>query len=233
MTLVTSAVVGNNEARCELVRSQLIFLEEPLAPLEQADILWLLEDEWGQYPKTEFLGPVVLVGRSTQAAVLAEAPAKLGPIVFHTSWPLVYRITQQSLTVAYQAIRELRDDSRSTSTVGLFDGISDTPFELQRSLNRLSSADQSVIIQSLSGGPSDATTSANPGRTSDRSQASESLSLLNGVDLKSYLANIEQGLIEQALEDSNAVVARAADRLRIRRTTLVEKMRKYGIKRAC
>ena len=38
-------------------------------------------------------------------------------------------------------------------------------------------------------------------------------------------------VIEQALQDTNSVVARAADRLHIRRTTLVEKMRKYGIER--
>jgi sigma-54 dependent transcriptional regulator, flagellar regulatory protein len=52
-----------------------------------------------------------------------------------------------------------------------------------------------------------------------------------GLDLKDYLGNLEQGLIQQALDDANGVVARAAERLRIRRTTLVEKMRKYGMGR--
>ncbi len=52
-----------------------------------------------------------------------------------------------------------------------------------------------------------------------------------GLDLKDYLGNLEQGLIQQALDDANGVVARAAERLRIRRTTLVEKMRKYGMNR--
>jgi len=52
-----------------------------------------------------------------------------------------------------------------------------------------------------------------------------------GLDLKEYLGNLEQGLIHQALEDAGGVVARAAERLRIRRTTLVEKMRKYGMNR--
>ncbi|HEX7036408.1 MAG TPA: sigma-54 dependent transcriptional regulator [Pseudomonadales bacterium] len=55
---------------------------------------------------------------------------------------------------------------------------------------------------------------------------------VNGLDLKDYLGRLERSLIEQALEDTNCVVARAADRLHIRRTTLVEKMRKYGIERA-
>ncbi|ASL27214.1 sigma-54-dependent Fis family transcriptional regulator [Azotobacter chroococcum] len=52
-----------------------------------------------------------------------------------------------------------------------------------------------------------------------------------GLDLKDYLAALEQTLIQQALDDSAGVVARAAERLRIRRTTLVEKMRKYGMGR--
>lgn len=54
---------------------------------------------------------------------------------------------------------------------------------------------------------------------------------LNGIDLKDYLARLEKSLIQQALDDTNAVVARAADRLHIRRTTLVEKMRKHGLGR--
>ena len=54
---------------------------------------------------------------------------------------------------------------------------------------------------------------------------------LNGLDLKEYLANLEKDLIEQALNDSGGIVARAADRLNIRRTTLVEKMRKYDMQR--
>ncbi|MGO2449917.1 sigma-54 dependent transcriptional regulator [Pseudomonas taetrolens] len=52
-----------------------------------------------------------------------------------------------------------------------------------------------------------------------------------GLDLKDYLAGLEQVLIQQALDDANGIVARAAERLRIRRTTLVEKMRKYGMSR--
>jgi len=54
---------------------------------------------------------------------------------------------------------------------------------------------------------------------------------INGIDMKDYLARLEKSLIEQALEDTNSVVARAADRLHIRRTTLVEKMRKHGLGR--
>ena len=52
-----------------------------------------------------------------------------------------------------------------------------------------------------------------------------------GIDMKKYLMEIEISLIEQALEKNNNVVARAAAMLKMRRTTLVEKMRKYNIER--
>jgi sigma-54 specific flagellar transcriptional regulator A len=54
---------------------------------------------------------------------------------------------------------------------------------------------------------------------------------VNGLNLKDYLTKLEKDLIQQALDDSNSVVARAADKLHIRRTTLVEKMRKYGLQK--
>ena len=52
-----------------------------------------------------------------------------------------------------------------------------------------------------------------------------------GLDLKSHLADIELELIKQALEEADGVVAHAAPKLGLRRTTLVEKLRKYGIDR--
>lgn len=52
-----------------------------------------------------------------------------------------------------------------------------------------------------------------------------------GVDMKQYITDIEISLIEQALNETNNVVARAANLLHMRRTTLVEKMRKYEIVR--
>lgn len=53
----------------------------------------------------------------------------------------------------------------------------------------------------------------------------------SGIDLKEYITGLEQNLIQQALDDSGGIVARAAERLAMRRTTLVEKMRKYGMQR--
>lgn len=52
-----------------------------------------------------------------------------------------------------------------------------------------------------------------------------------GVNLKEYLSELEINLIQQALDQQDWVVARAADKLGMRRTTLVEKMRKYDIQR--
>ncbi|MEX3073722.1 sigma-54 dependent transcriptional regulator [Vibrio alginolyticus] len=52
-----------------------------------------------------------------------------------------------------------------------------------------------------------------------------------GVNLKEMLAELEVNMISQALEAQGGVVARAADMLGMRRTTLVEKMRKYNLQR--
>ena len=47
-----------------------------------------------------------------------------------------------------------------------------------------------------------------------------------GIDLREFISGLEQNLIQQALDNAGGVVARAADQLAIRRTTLVEKMKK-------
>lgn len=52
---------------------------------------------------------------------------------------------------------------------------------------------------------------------------------VDGMDLKEHLAGVEMSFIRQALESTDGVVARAAELLGMRRTTLVEKMKKYGI----
>jgi sigma-54 specific flagellar transcriptional regulator A len=52
-----------------------------------------------------------------------------------------------------------------------------------------------------------------------------------GLDLRNHMASIELTLINEALERTQGVVAHAAQLLGLRRTTLVEKLRKYGIER--
>jgi len=63
--------------------------------------------------------------------------------------------------------------------------------------------------------------------------AAQSASTLpeSGLDLRGHMANIELALINEALERTQGVVAHAAQLLGLRRTTLVEKLRKYGIDR--
>jgi sigma-54 specific flagellar transcriptional regulator A len=53
-----------------------------------------------------------------------------------------------------------------------------------------------------------------------------------GIDLKDHLSTIEVGLIRMALEEADGTVAGAARLLRMRRTTLVEKLRKYRLSAA-
>ena len=49
------------------------------------------------------------------------------------------------------------------------------------------------------------------------------------MDLRKHLRDIEIVMIESALEKSNGMVSQASDSLKLRRTTLIEKMKKYGI----
>ncbi len=53
----------------------------------------------------------------------------------------------------------------------------------------------------------------------------------DGLDLREYLSGLESSMIRQALDETGGVVAKAAKLLGMRRTTLVEKMRKFGIQR--
>ena len=53
-----------------------------------------------------------------------------------------------------------------------------------------------------------------------------------GIDLRAHLLSIERALVQQALDRANGTVAHAARLLSLRRTTLVEKLRKLGIEAA-
>ncbi|VAX05862.1 Flagellar regulatory protein FleQ [hydrothermal vent metagenome] len=52
-----------------------------------------------------------------------------------------------------------------------------------------------------------------------------------GINLKQHLSDIEQDLIRQALDAADGIVAHAAKLLQMRRTTLVEKLRKFGMQK--
>jgi sigma-54 dependent transcriptional regulator, flagellar regulatory protein len=66
---------------------------------------------------------------------------------------------------------------------------------------------------------------------SNKSVTADSVASLpeDGLDLRAHLLTIERQLIEQALQRSRGTVAQAARLLNLRRTTLVEKMRKLGM----
>ena len=49
------------------------------------------------------------------------------------------------------------------------------------------------------------------------------------IDLRKHLRDIEIVMIEAALEKTDGMVSQASDALKLRRTTLIEKMKKYGI----
>ena len=68
-------------------------------------------------------------------------------------------------------------------------------------------------------------------QASNKSASVNSLVTLpeDGLDLREHLMTIERQLIEQALQRSRGTVAKAARLLNLRRTTLVEKMRKLGM----
>ncbi len=51
-----------------------------------------------------------------------------------------------------------------------------------------------------------------------------------GMDLKKYLVNIERSMIQSALDESDGVVQKAAEMLGLGRTTLVEKIRRHGLR---
>lgn len=69
--------------------------------------------------------------------------------------------------------------------------------------------------------------SSDASRECDDEDASDLKS--GGIDLKDHLSAIEIGLIRKALQEADGTVAEAARLLKIRRTTLVEKLRKYRL----
>ena len=68
-----------------------------------------------------------------------------------------------------------------------------------------------------------------PAAAQDAAPATADLLADGGIDLRRHVAQVESHLIQQALQQTNGVVAHAAQLLGLRRTTLVEKLRKYDM----
>ena len=67
--------------------------------------------------------------------------------------------------------------------------------------------------------------------TPDMNGMRQVLEAAPSVNLRGYLQDIEAGMIEAALELNKGCVAHAAKALRLKRTTMIEKMKKLGIER--
>ena len=80
-------------------------------------------------------------------------------------------------------------------------------------------------------GPATALPPLAPAEAPEATAGSGNLAALpsGGLDLQGHLSAIEIGLIRQALTQADGTVAEAARLLRMRRTTLVEKLRKYRL----
>lgn len=53
-----------------------------------------------------------------------------------------------------------------------------------------------------------------------------------GIDLTDFLRQQENALIVEALRLTNGVVARAVDLLHVKRSTLIDRIRRFGIDRS-
>ncbi|MGI9250283.1 MAG: sigma-54 dependent transcriptional regulator [Pseudohongiellaceae bacterium] len=115
-------------------------------------------------------------------------------------------------------------------------GFNDLPAKFQSPARPLAPGQQEAAARYADGSAGSAVdnltdSSALEAANIQRDGSAKLLPMKGGLDLKEYLANLEKNLIEKALSDSDGVVTRAADRLHMRRTTLVEKMRKYNLQK--
>jgi sigma-54 dependent transcriptional regulator, flagellar regulatory protein len=90
-----------------------------------------------------------------------------------------------------------------------------------------SALDDSSVLQLLEA-PAPATAADEAAPATDGAAALVTLPAA-GLDLRAHLATIERRLIEQALERAHGTVAHAARLLNLRRTTLVERLRRLGM----
>ena len=143
---------------------------------------------------------IVCAGRVVE---VADLPPKYRPPV---DWTLEVKALDSSLCVA-----ALDDPSQTIAVEG-------------RAV-----LDEQEVLNVLEAAPLDPNTSEPT--SSIASLGADSLAILpdEGLDLREHLLAIERRLVEQALERSKGTVAHAARLLNLRRTTLVEKLRKLGI----
>lgn len=91
--------------------------------------------------------------------------------------------------------------------------------------------DQRLLPQRYAGSGASATlpTGSNAATPAPAATPADLIAACNGMPLKDYLESIEIALIDAALKEAGGIVAHAAEKLQIRRTTLSEKMKRFGI----
>ena len=77
----------------------------------------------------------------------------------------------------------------------------------------------------------DKTNEANEFPLPHPSHYQEWFSFFDNIDLRRHLQDVEIVLIEAALQKSDGMISAAADSLKLRRTTLIEKMKKFMIEK--
>ena len=133
----------------------------------------------------------------------------------------------RDLPARYQPSEPMEIDAPAAQTPGLA-ALAESPDAIVISSEPL--ADEAVM-QVLETGRAQAEAEADaplPATASAATAADVQLPA-EGLDLRAYLTAIERALIEQALANASGTVAHAARLLNLRRTTLVEKLRKLAI----
>ena len=134
----------------------------------------------------------------------------------------------RDLPARYQPGEPIEIDEPAGETAGLA-AFAESPDAIVIGSEPLADA---AVMQLLEGGPAEADTEADAPVPASACAAATAAAVqlpAEGLDLRAYLTAIERALIEQALSSANGTVAHAARLLNLRRTTLVEKLRKLGI----
>jgi sigma-54 dependent transcriptional regulator, flagellar regulatory protein len=134
----------------------------------------------------------------------------------------------RDLPARYQPSEPIEIDEPAAETAGLA-SFAQSPDDIVIGSEPLADA---AVMQMLEPGqtPEDAEADAPVPAAASAADIAAAVRLpAEGLDLRAYLTAIERALIEQALASANGTVAHAARLLNLRRTTLVEKLRKLGI----
>ena len=95
----------------------------------------------------------------------------------------------------------------------------------------LASQDGEVLETTVVAVQADGTSAANPAEDAIRMALGLDLLGQQGISLRDRIHSIERSFIEQAMERARGNVSQAARLLSLQRTTLIEKLAKYGLKR--